>query len=138
MSAKNNPSAKLKENLEVDEYLLLLDAPCTNQEVKAAFIFSCYTDPRWVDVSKLEWKDIKNGILTTRIIQAKTGKPVTLTLHEIAKDILEKQKQKAAVPHHCTAPSPAPRAGKDAGGRHDQKRPASPQAGAGNGMTGRE
>jgi integrase len=64
-------------------------------EVKAAFIFSCYTGLRWVDVSKLEWKDIKNGILTTRIIQAKTGKPVTLTLHDIAKDILEKQKQKA-------------------------------------------
>jgi integrase len=93
--AKNNPSAKLKENLEVDEYLLLLNTPCTNQEVKAAFIFSCYTGLRWVDVSKLEWKDIKNGILTTRIIQAKTGKPVTLTLHEIAKDVLEKQKQKA-------------------------------------------
>lgn len=93
--AKNNPSAKLKENLEVDEYLLLLKTPCTNQEVKAAFIFSCYTGLRWVDVKKLEWKDIKNGILTTRIIQAKTGKPVTLTLHDIAKDILEQQKKKA-------------------------------------------
>jgi integrase len=94
VSAKFNPSARMKENLEVDEYLLLLDAPCTNQEVKAAFIFSCYTGLRWVDVKKLEWKDIKDGVLTTRIIQAKTGRPVLLTLHPIAKSILEQQKVK--------------------------------------------
>jgi integrase len=93
--AKSNPSVKIKENLEVDEYLMLLNAPCLNEEVKAAFIFSCYTGLRWVDVKKLEWKDIQNGILTTRIIQAKTGKPVTLTLHDIAKEILEKQRLKA-------------------------------------------
>jgi integrase len=93
--AKTNPSQKLKENLEVDEYALLLNAPCKNEEVKAAFIFSCYTGLRWVDVKKLEWKDIKDGILTTRIIQSKTGRPVTLTLHEIAKSILEKQRKKA-------------------------------------------
>lgn len=93
--AKSNPSAKLKENLEVEEYLMLLNTPCKNQDVKAAFIFSCYTGLRWVDVKKLEWKDINGGILTTRIIQAKTGRPVTLTLHEIAKSILEDQRAKA-------------------------------------------
>jgi integrase len=96
VTAKNNPSARMKENLEVDEYLLLLDAPCTNQEVKAAFIFSCYTGLRWVDVKKLEWKDIKDGVLTTRIIQAKTGRPIMLTLHPIAQSILEQQKIKTA------------------------------------------
>jgi integrase len=93
--AKSNPSAKLKENLEVDEYLNLINAPCKNQEVKAAFIFSCYTGLRWVDVKKLEWKDIKDGVLTTRIIQAKTGRPITLTLHTIVKSILEGQRAKA-------------------------------------------
>ncbi|HEX7904695.1 MAG TPA: site-specific integrase [Chitinophagaceae bacterium] len=93
--AKSNPSSKLKENLEVDEYLKLLNTPCINEEVRAAFIFSCYTGLRWVDVKKMEWNDIKDGVLTTRIIQTKTGKPVTLTLHEIAKSILEKQKAKA-------------------------------------------
>jgi integrase len=95
--AKSNPSSKLKENLEVNEYLMLLNTPCINEEVRAGFIFSCYTGLRWVDVKKLEWKDIKDGVLTTRIIQAKTGRPVTLTLHEIAKSILEKQKAKAEV-----------------------------------------
>jgi integrase len=95
--AKSNPSARLKENLEIDEYLMLLNTSCINQEVRAAFIFSCYTALRWVDVKKLEWNDINSGILTTKIIQAKTGRPVTLTLHEIAKSILENQKIKAQV-----------------------------------------
>jgi integrase len=93
--AKSNPSVRMKENLEVDEYLKLLNTACINQEVKAAFTFSCYTGLRWVDVKKLEWKDIADGVLTTRIIQAKTGRPVTLTLHDIAKSILENQKAKA-------------------------------------------
>ena len=47
-----------------------------------------------MDVKKLEWKDIKGNVLTTRIIQAKTGQPVTLTLHSIAKATIEKQKAK--------------------------------------------
>jgi integrase len=95
VSAKSNPSIRLKENLEVDEYLNLLNTPCLNEEIKAAFTFCCYTGLRWVDVKKLEWNDIRGNVLTTRIIQAKTGQPVTLTLHPIAKAILEKQKLKA-------------------------------------------
>jgi integrase len=93
--AKSNPSVRMKENLEVDDYLMLLNTVCINQEVKAAFTFSCYTGLRWVDIKKLEWKDIADGVLTTRIIQAKTGRPVTLTLHDIAKSILESQRAKA-------------------------------------------
>ena len=94
VAAKSNPSVTLKENLEVDEYLKLLHSPCLNEEVKAAFIFSCYTGLRWVDVKALKWKDIQGQVLTTRIIQAKTGFPVTLTLHPIASSILHKQKLK--------------------------------------------
>jgi integrase len=89
VQSKSNPSIRMKENLEVDEYLTLLNTPCLNEEIKAAFTFSCYTGLRWVDVKKLEWKDIKGSVLTTRIIQAKTGRPVTLTLHPIAQSILE-------------------------------------------------
>lgn len=92
--AKSNPSASLKENLEVDEYLKLLQTPCLNEEIKSAFIFCCYTGLRWVDIKKLHLTDIRGNVLTTRIIQAKTGFPVTLTLHPIAQSILEKQKMK--------------------------------------------
>jgi integrase len=92
--AKSNPSVRLKENLEVNEYLKLLQTPCLNEEVKSAFIFCCYTGLRWVDVKILNWADIRGNVLTTRIIQAKTGFPVTLTLHPIASAVLEKQKMK--------------------------------------------
>lgn len=94
VASKSNPSIKLKENLEVEEYIALLNTPCLNEEVKSAFVFCCYTGLRWVDVKRLEWVDIKDNILTTRIIQKKTGQPVTLTLHPIAKAIIEKQKAK--------------------------------------------
>lgn len=93
ISSKSNPSIRLKEHLEADEYIMLLNTPCLNREVQEGFILSCYTGLRWIDVKGLRWKDIKGSILTTRIIQKKTGQPVTLTLHPIAKAILEKRKR---------------------------------------------
>lgn len=95
VSALANPSSKLKEHLEVEEYEQLLNTPCSNEEVRCAFLFSLYTGLRWVDVKALEWKDIKENVLTTRIIQKKTGLPVILTLHPIARSILETQMTKA-------------------------------------------
>lgn len=94
--SKSNPSKTIKSNLEVDEYLVLLITPCFNEDLKAAFIFCCYTGLRWVDVLKLKWSDIKGEILTTKIVQAKTGERITLTLHPIARKILERQRLKAA------------------------------------------
>lgn len=94
--SKSNPSTRLKNNLEVEDYLALLATPCINEEVREAFIFCCYTGLRWVDVKKMVWTDVKDGLLTTRLIQAKTGQPVVLTLHPIALKILEKQRAK-----HC-------------------------------------
>jgi len=93
IAAKKNPRKKLKENLEVEEYLLLLKTPYFNQEIKEGFIFCCYTGLRFVDVAALRWQDIKDGKLTSRIIQAKTGEPVVLTLHPIARAILEKRRK---------------------------------------------
>ncbi|SFE40516.1 Integrase [Chitinophaga sp. CF118] len=91
--ALKNASIALKEHLEAEEYISLLNTPCFNQQVKLAFLFSCYTGLRWVDVKRLEWKDIQGAILITRIIQKKTGKPVTLTLHPISLAILEEMKR---------------------------------------------
>lgn len=92
VKAKSNPSTHLKENLEADEYIRLLKTPCLNEEVKEAFVLSCYTGLRWCDVKPLSWSDIKGDQLKTRLIQAKTGEPVWVTLHPIAKAILEKRK----------------------------------------------
>ncbi|RFM37053.1 site-specific integrase [Chitinophaga silvisoli] len=88
IAAESNPCTNLKENLEVDEYIALLNTPCFNQQVKLAFLFCCYTGLRWVDVNRMEWQDIQNRKLITRIIQKKTGRPVVLTLHPVALAIL--------------------------------------------------
>ncbi|MDF2190559.1 site-specific integrase [Paraflavitalea sp. CAU 1676] len=93
VKSKTNPSKNLKEILEVDEYLLLLKTPFFNQEIAEAFIFCCYTGLRYVDVYTLSWGQIKENKLVTRIIQAKTGQPVELTLHPIAKAILKRRKE---------------------------------------------
>jgi integrase len=93
VKGKSNASLRLKENLEVDEYLALLNTPCTNEEVREAAIFCCYTALRYCDVKAMKWSDIKDNRLTTRMIQQKTGKPVVLTLHPIAKAILEKRQK---------------------------------------------
>lgn len=50
INAKQGKAGKLKENLEVEEYLALLMTPCLNERVREAFIFCCYTRLRWVDV----------------------------------------------------------------------------------------
>ncbi len=92
VKCKVNHVIKLKENLEVEEYLSLLQARCLNEAVKEAFIFSCYTGLRYVDVDNMKWGDYKTGKLSTRMVQAKTGLPVVLTLHPIASAILEKRK----------------------------------------------
>jgi len=93
IKCKSNPSKRIKENLESEEYIQLLETPCLNQELREAFILSCYTGLRWVDVKRLEWSDINGSLLTTRIIQSKTGKPLTITIHPIARAILEKHRQ---------------------------------------------
>lgn len=89
--AKGNPSVEFKENLEVEEYIQLVNTPCGNQQVQLGFLFCCYTGLRWVDVKQMKWADINGSSLTTRIIQQKTGRPVVLTLHPIAQAILKRQ-----------------------------------------------
>ncbi len=98
VKAKQGKAGKLKENLEVEEYLAILNTPCLNEEVREAFIFCCYTGLRWVDVKLLAWLDIGRDTVKTRLIQAKTGEPVVLNLHTIAKAILDKRKARFIEP----------------------------------------
>ncbi len=96
VSSKSNPSKELKEIVEAEDYFSLMATPCHNEEISHAFIFCLYTGLRWVDVSHMKWKDLKENSLTTRLIQRKTGRPVVITLHSIALAILNKQKLKQA------------------------------------------
>ncbi len=74
IAAVRKPSVTLKEFLEVDEYLKVIQRPAPPHiaETVDAFIFSLYSGLRWCDVKPPE---IENGNLTTRIIQVETGQP---------------------------------------------------------------
>lgn len=92
VKAKAGKNRRLKEHLEVEEYLRLLNTPCLNEEVREGFILCCYTGLRWVDVKLLKWSDLGKDSIKTRLIQAKTGLPVVVTMHPVAKAILDKRK----------------------------------------------
>src|SRR6202035_86906 len=91
VKAKTGKNRRLKEHLEVEEYLQLLKTPCLNEEVREAFILCCYTGLRWADVKHLGWSDLGRDTIRTRLIQVKTGLPVVITMHPIAKAILDKR-----------------------------------------------
>lgn len=56
IAAKTNGNKKIKEILSAEEYVQLMDTPCTNYEVKKAFVFSLYTGLRGADVKPLVGK----------------------------------------------------------------------------------
>lgn len=90
IAARRNPSTTLKDFLEAEEFLELIYTPCPDEQVGLGYTFGCYTGLRWVDVEAMKWSDLNGNKLTTRIIQAKTGQPVVLTLHPVALAILKK------------------------------------------------
>jgi integrase len=75
-----NPASMVKAIKKTDveiEYLTgpevkaLADTPCSDPELKRAFLFCCYTGLRFSDVKALQWENFKDGKLKFR--QKKTG-----------------------------------------------------------------
>ena len=97
VKCKTNPSRCLKQFLESHEYIALIKTPMANREVRDAFIFCCYTGLRWCDVTSLAWAQIRQDVLVQGIIQKKTGKPVELFLHPVARQILASKVQQASL-----------------------------------------
>ncbi|MBS1584506.1 MAG: site-specific integrase [Bacteroidetes bacterium] len=79
-----------KDILTIEEIGNLAATPITNNEVKRAFIFSCFTGLRFCDVVALKWGhiDLKNKQLS--MVQSKTGHKVSVGLHDTAISILGK------------------------------------------------
>ena len=80
VKSKAGKNRKLKEHLEVEEYLKLLKTPCFNQEVREAFILCWLYGTTVGRREPIEWVDIGSDTIKTRLIQAKTGLPVTITI----------------------------------------------------------
>jgi integrase/recombinase XerD len=90
IAAKTNPNKKVKEILSEDEYIKLMNTPCLNYEVKKAFVVSLYTGLRWIDVKPLKWESVQDEIAS--IIQNKTGKPLDIPLHSVARQVMGARK----------------------------------------------
>jgi integrase len=88
ISIRNKANIRRKEHLEADEYISLLQTPCENQEVRDAFIFCCYTGLRWCDVQAFSPSHVKTEYC---IVQKKTQVEHHITLHPVAKAILDKR-----------------------------------------------
>lgn len=85
VSIKRSDTIK-KDILNFEEIARLHKAPITNEEVKRAFLFCCYTGLRFCDVKEVSHINVQNNLL--KITQKKTGKPVIVPLNETALAII--------------------------------------------------
>ena len=71
-----------KAILSLKEIQKLAITPCPNNEVKRAFLFSCYCGLRWCDVHQLQYKDIDFSSNRLTILQQEST--VTLQKRNLA------------------------------------------------------
>lgn len=94
----HDPSAKVKIKKEstlpvfltLQEVRKLHRTPCGNENVKAAFLFSCLTGLRYSDVDGLTWDKVRDGCL--EFTQQKTRASERLPLSKQAMEILRAQR----------------------------------------------
>lgn len=91
-----NDGAKKKDVLTLDEIRTLAQTPIQSDEIRRAFLFSCLTGLRWIDVKNLQWGGIDLTKKNMTYIQAKTGKENTVPLNDTAIMLLGEPKNKTA------------------------------------------
>ena len=55
---KYQPKAQEREYLTIEELRRLMNEPCSNEQVKKAFVFSCFAGLRLSDVRTLTWRNV--------------------------------------------------------------------------------
>ncbi len=97
-----------KEVLTIEDIRLLANTTAGNENVKRAFLFSCFTGLRFCDIVSMQWKHIDLNNQRLSLTQSKTGQKVTVNLHVTAIQILgesgESNDQVFILPSHtaCT------------------------------------
>lgn len=79
--------------LTIEEVKALINTPCERQDVKNAFLFSCFCGLRWSDTSSLKWGNIERegGKCHVSLIMKKTREPLYLPLSRQALNFLPKR-----------------------------------------------
>lgn len=93
-SIKFNGSQKfnvqLRKNVLTEtELQTLAKTYCGNEEIKRAFLFTCFTGLGAAEIRKLTWSRINNGKI--KIFREKNGEQVINDLHPVAVEILGKK-----------------------------------------------
>ena len=90
---KFQPSQEEREFLTIEELRHLMDVPCANEQVKNAFIFSCFSGLRLGDVRTLTWSKIHKmpdgKTLYVHVFMEKTQKPLNVPLSSEALKVLQ-------------------------------------------------
>lgn len=77
-----------KDVLSIEEIKKLANTPISNTNVRNAFLFSCYTGLRWIDIVGLKWKHINLETKQLSKLQSKTEIKVKVELNETAMKLL--------------------------------------------------
>jgi integrase/recombinase XerD len=88
--------AKKKDILTLEELKVLSATPIKNEQVKKAFLFSCLTGLRWIDVKPLQWKNINLSERKLNFVQSKTTEENSVPLNETALKLLSQQGEPAS------------------------------------------
>lgn len=90
---KIQPSTEEREYLTIDELRTLMATPCTSDQIKKAFVFSCFTGLRLSDVRTLSWKMVRKSpdgsSLSAHVVMRKTRKPNIIPLSQEALNCLQ-------------------------------------------------
>lgn len=79
-----------KQVLDAEELQLLANTECGNNEVKKAFLFSCFTSLGLAEIRDLTWANVRKGrLITTR---KKTGEPIDNRLSATALNLIGERK----------------------------------------------
>ena len=92
---KFQPSPDEREFLTIEEVRTLMETPCTNEQVKKAFLLSCFVGLRLGDVRELTWAKVMNTpdgkTQYVHVWMEKTQKPINVPLSNEALRYMEKK-----------------------------------------------
>lgn len=92
---KFQPSPEEREFLTIEELRNLMNVPCANEQVKNAFIFSCFFGLRLSHVRTLTWNKIhkmpEEKTLYVHVFMQKTQKPLNVPLSGEALKVVEEK-----------------------------------------------
>jgi len=80
--------AKKKDVLTLDELKKLSATNTESSQIKKAFLFTCVTGLRWIDIKSLHWKSINIDNRQMNVIQSKTAENVAIPLNDTAIQLL--------------------------------------------------